>query len=158
MNYYIYKYVNGDTIEYIGETTDLARRIEQHKKDKLKNFKGKIYYFECPNKTAMDSWEYCLINKYHPKYNAALKDIKTNINIEEPEWILYMDNAITYSSNKVIDIKRYLTPKTISNTKSTRTFTCYKCHTTFTSNEYRYTKTKIATICPNCHCTAYTRK
>ena len=70
-------YRTNNIIEYIGKTTQLDERIKQHTKDKLKNFNGQIYYFECKNKTAMTSWEYSLINKYHPRYNAALKDKET---------------------------------------------------------------------------------
>ena len=168
MNYYIYKYVSGDTIEYIGETTDLARRIEQHKKDKLKNFKGKIYYFECSNKTAMNSWEYCLINKYHPKYNIALKDNKIDIDINEPEWKLYMDYSI--NNNKIIDFQKYVISTSIkpigqkltssannSSSLHTKKFKCYNCGTVFQANEWRYTKTKVAATCPKCYREAYRR-
>ena len=45
--------------------------IKEHKKDKLKNFNGDIYYFTCSNKINMDMLEYVLINKYHPKFNYA---------------------------------------------------------------------------------------
>ena len=92
--YYVYKYVANNEIVYIGQSTDLRSRIRQHKNDKLKNLQATIYYFECLNKTAMNSWEYNLINKYHPKYNVALKNQETSINIQEPEWILYQENKI----------------------------------------------------------------
>lgn len=46
MSFYIYKYVKNNIIEYIGQTTNLEKRIQQHTKDKLKNFNGEIYYFE----------------------------------------------------------------------------------------------------------------
>lgn len=91
MKYYIYKYIVNNEIVYIGQSTNLKRRISEHKIDKLKNLKATIYYFECQNRTAMNSWEYNLINKYHPKYNSALKDDNTNINIEEPKWLLYKE-------------------------------------------------------------------
>ena len=80
MGYYVYKYVENKEPVYVGKTTDLDRRIKAHTKDKLANFHGEIYYFDCPNETAMNSWEYCLINKYHPKYNVALKRADTIIN------------------------------------------------------------------------------
>lgn len=106
MSYYIYKYVdNNDIIEYIGQTTDLDRRIKDHTKDKLKNFHGQIYYFECQNKTAMDSWKYFLIQKYHPKYNVVFNNTQTIINIDEPEWKLYMEAT---TKNNIIDFSNYL--------------------------------------------------
>ncbi len=117
MDFYIYKYVQHGQIIYIGKTTNLDKRIKEHTKDKLKNFKGEIYYFKCPHKTAMDSWEYFLINKYHPLYNKSLNE-KVNININEPEWTLYMNNT------KIINISDYLelTSKNINNhTKSDTT-------------------------------------
>ena len=63
-NFYIYKYVdNKNNIIYIGKTNNIDRRIKEHKKDKLKNFNGDIYYFTCSNKINMDMLEYVLINK-----------------------------------------------------------------------------------------------
>lgn len=176
MSFYIYKYVNNNIIEYIGQTTNLEKRIEQHKKDKLKNFKGKIYYFECPNKTAMNSWEYCLINKYHPKYNAALKDNQTNININEPEWKLYMDttdkiinildfidtskNKKTVKTSTVNTIRPRYNPNTttiISNKPAIR-FTCKYCKTTFETTEWLLTKGRHHSAkCPCCPYTAWAK-
>lgn len=100
--YYVYKYIVNNEIVYIGKSTDLKNRIKQHKSDKLKNLKANIYYFECPNNTAMDSWEYNLINKYHPKFNIALNDKEVKINVDEPEWILYNDNIPFIDSKKQI--------------------------------------------------------
>jgi excinuclease UvrABC nuclease subunit len=40
----------------------------------------------------MTSWEYNLINKYHPKYNIILNNANINIKIQEPEWIFYKTN------------------------------------------------------------------
>lgn len=175
MGYYIYKYVKNNIIEYIGKTTQLDERIKQHTKDKLKNFNGQIYYFECKNKTAMTSWEYSLINKYHPKYNAALKDKDININIEEPEWKLYMD-----TDNKIINLLDYLekpqyannttvkkqdvlpvtsvtsTTKIISGPPIKR-FTCKHCHAVFETTDWYKTKTMYGAQCPCCHYATHTK-
>jgi len=163
MGYYVYKYVKNNIIEYIGITINLDERIRQHTKDKLKNFTGQIYYFECKNKTAMKSWEYVLINKYHPKYNEALKDNSININIEEPDWKLYMD-----TTSKIIDISKHLNQSTISKNDISKTeiisgprakiFTCRRCNTVFKTINYYYTKTKCGAYCPTCKYATYTTK
>ena len=105
MGYYVYKYVNtNNDIIYIGRTINLQERIEkQHKRDKLKDFQGTVYYFECPNKTAMISYEYMLTNKYHPIYNEQNNHKNINININEPEWKIY----ININEQKVINLTNY---------------------------------------------------
>lgn len=99
MKFYIYKYVSDNSIVYIGQSVNLKKRIAQHKIDKLKDFVGDIYYFECANKTAMNSWEYFLINKYHPKYNVALQDVNINVTLQEPDWILYKEENFSVKNN-----------------------------------------------------------
>lgn len=171
MSYYIYKYVNNnDIIEYIGQTTDLDRRIKDHTKDKLKNFHGQIYYFECQNKTAMDSWEYFLIQKYHPKYNVVFNNTQMTINIDEPEWKLYME---TTTKNNIINFSDYLKPSIttdqeipkITNDSDVRIisgpkrliFKCRHCRTVFETGIYYKTKTMYGTRCPSCSYAAYSK-
>lgn len=85
-NFYIYAYINNDNIiEYIGKSTNLTQRIDQHKNDKLSSFKGKIYYYRCHSQIEMDSYEYFLIRKYKPQYNELL-DGENLISIQDPEW------------------------------------------------------------------------
>lgn len=146
MNYYIYKYVDNEEIIYIGQTNNLNKRINQHTKDKLEGFNGKIYYFECPNKTAMDSWEYCLINKYHPAYNVALNDDNTNINIEEPQWIPYISGVNIIASHPVVKPHReirLLTQKEIE-------FRCSRCYVSFKDSHWRATPKGFSADCPYC--------
>lgn len=149
MEYYIYKYVKENIVEYIGKTINLQNRIKDHTKDKLANLNCDIYYFKCPNKTAMDSWEYFLINKYHPKYNIALKDKNVNIKVIEPEWIKYnpdtfLDKNIIFSLEKTLSAKKLLKPqKNIE-------FRCKRCHITFTTNKWFTTKKGYSASCPNC--------
>lgn len=90
--FFIYKYVNEkNNIVYIGKTSrPIEERIFEHKKDKLQNFVGSIYYFNCKTARQMDILEYILINKYHPLFNEKDNDKKINININEPQWIFYM--------------------------------------------------------------------
>ena len=95
MSFYIYKYVENNEIIYIGQTVSIHRRIDEHRSssDKLYNFQGEIYYFECNNKIEMDSYEYFLINKYHPKYNVLYNNDNLSLNIEEPIWIKYNSSS-----------------------------------------------------------------
>lgn len=91
-NYFIYAYINNNNIiEYIGKTTNLPQRIDQHKDDKLSSFKGKIYYYRCHSQTEMDSYEYFLIRKYKPQYNDLLNG-EESISIQDPEWIEFNKN------------------------------------------------------------------
>ena len=93
-NFYLYKYVFNDNIVYIGQTTSLKRRVQQHTQDKLYNFKGEIYYTNCGSKKELDLLEAILINKYKPEFNITHKNredlnydlIKDNLNLD---WILY---------------------------------------------------------------------
>ena len=164
MGYYIYKYVKDNKILYIGQTTDLSRRIKDHEKDKLAGFTGKIYYFECPNKTAMDSWEYCLINKYHPIDNIALKDKNININIEEPKWnlyeIIYPSDEIIYLPKKEVkeveevkEVKEFdnFIFNTVENSKYDIKFHCSRCFTDFITNQWIVTKKGFSSDCPCCN-------
>lgn len=151
MGYYVYKYVENKEPVYVGKTTELDRRIKAHTKDKLASFHGKIYYFECPNETAMNSWEYCLINKYHPKYNVALKRADTVISIEEPEWIEYkkstevlVNNNLLYFPTQKVSVK-----KPIINRKQF-IFRCNRCRENFKSENWRKTKKGYSADCPFC--------
>lgn len=103
-HYYIYKYVVDNVIQYIGQTIDLNRRIYEHTKDTLRELNNpQIYYFEVENKTAMNSWEYMLINKYKPPYNILLKKSSNIIDINEQEitWLPYK-NQIDFLNNEQI--------------------------------------------------------
>jgi predicted GIY-YIG superfamily endonuclease len=187
MGYYIYKYVNNNVVEYIGQTTDLERRIKQHQQDKLKNFHGQIYYFTCKNKTEMNGWEYFLINKYHPCYNVALKNENTIIKMEEPEWSLYMEitkpeaksNIVNFAdyvnsrtvqkpivSNKIVStgkpVKQSDDPDTIvisGNIKGQTyiRFTCRRCRTDFKTVNWYNTATGFGAHCPGCGYAAWSR-
>lgn len=90
--YYIYKYIQNNTIIYIGKTINLKRRIAEHNKEKKfkqLNNNYKIYYFLCNNKTEMDSYEYFLITKYNPLLNVTFNNVTIKSDIKEPKWILY---------------------------------------------------------------------
>ena len=165
MDFFIYKYIENEEIVYIGQTTDLIKRVQQHTKDKLKNFHGSIYYFKCENKTEMNSWEFFLIQKYHPKYNIVFNDSSKNIDCTEPEWYLYKTNNMEIKDLKVIDISNFIKQPVI-NTKSLKqsntriiqgpariTFRCKHCRTTFETSNWR--RTKGGHYSANCPCCPY---
>lgn len=99
MSFYIYKYIDNNEIVYIGQTINLIERINQHKTDKLENLND-IWFFECNNKTEMDSYEYFLIQKYRPKLNVTFnKDYGINtdntlFNFQEPTWIKFNEKIL----------------------------------------------------------------
>lgn len=154
MGYYIYKYMQGREVVYIGKTTDLNRRINDHTKDKLSNFIGNIYYFECANKTAMDSWEYCLINKYHPRHNVALNDDATMINITEPVWHLYKTIKTPITTNIPNKTKKMIS---VREEKLIR-FKCQHCHYDFGTFDWDPTPKGYSTVCPRCSYRAWVSK
>ena len=172
MGFYIYKYENNNgKIIYIGQTTNLKERIKQHTKDKLENFVGKIYYFECENKTSMNSWEYFLINKYHPQYNVVFNDNYNKIDITEPEWILYQ-SLENISKNNLIDFLSYKNNSTIkylqtnsenfkpkiSKTKKVIKFYCKHCHSYYeTNNWYKTPGGHYGSLCIYCPYTGWAK-
>jgi len=103
LNFYIYKYIINNNIYYIGQTTDLTRRIKEHKREQkfldYNNFK--IFYFQCRNQKETDSYEYFLINKYHPILNVAFKYEDFIIDIKEPEWFLYEEDNFLPFKEKI---------------------------------------------------------
>ena len=90
MRYYIYKYLDKGKIVYIGKSTNLLARINQHKTDKLQGLED-IWIFECNTELEMNSYEYFLIQKYRPNLNVAynkdysINNAITQINFIEPE-------------------------------------------------------------------------
>ena len=174
MGYYVYKYVQNNKVIYIGQTTDLDRRINEHTRDKLKNFRGEVYFFECTNKTSMDSWEYMLINKYHPQYNIVLNNPKETVNIEEPKWKLYLafgGEEESKPTSNIIDLTNFISKnKTISSSpilkddpfsnnirmkwlpqnQKTILFRCKHCKRVFKTSLWRKTKKGYSSQCPDC--------
>ena len=173
MGYYVYKYVAKGEIKYIGKTTNLDARIKQHTKDKLRNFHGEIYFFECANQTEMNSWEFMLIQKYHPAYNVVFNDTNKTVECTEPEWSLYqMTDTITKSN--IIDMSQLLKQKTyiattpsIKETTSTTTiisgarevtFNCQHCGASFRTTNWRRTKGRhYSASCPCCLYSAWAK-
>ena len=162
MEYYIYKYVINQVPKYIGKTTDLRRRINEHTKDKLANLSNNcdIYYFKCPNKTSMDSWEYFLINKYHPEYNISLKDKTVLLDVKEPEWIKYSfiehkNNIIIFPKNSVQD---EVQDTVILKGRQRIKFYCSHCHSIFITNKWNVTKKGYSAECPECPYSAWVSK
>lgn len=97
---YIYKYVRNNEIIYIGKTKNLQQRHRQHlQEDKFLN-NDKLYYFICETSNIMDLYETALINKYHPILNIADNYTTLNIEITEPDWLLY-NNLIVIPNQQV---------------------------------------------------------
>ena len=93
MAFYIYKYVLNNKIMYIGQTTDIHKRIQNHTKEiNFNNPNYQIFYASIPNKISMDIYEYLLIKKYKPIYNITYNnDIEVLCTLnEEPKWQLYI--------------------------------------------------------------------
>lgn len=166
MKYYVYKYVDlNNTVVYIGRTINLKERIEnQHTKDHLKNFQGSIYYFECPNKTAMISFEYALINKYHPKYNKQNNHLDIQTDINEPKWELYMSTNNKSTLAPIIDITQYNISNKENNKFSTTIisgpkeilFRCKHCGAVFKTTNWLRTKGRhYSASCPCCPYSAW---
>ena len=98
MPHYVYKYVYGNEIIYIGKTdTQLSNRISQHgvSGDNIDKCgwdeinASSIYYIELVNGTMADVVESELIRRYRPKYNKAKMSEWSGIQFVEPEWKLY---------------------------------------------------------------------
>ena len=72
--YYVYRYENEGEIVYVGITSDMKRRVEQHKYDKLGELNNPIIrYFRVPSKTDAEILETALIGYYKTgeKFNVA---------------------------------------------------------------------------------------
>lgn len=89
MGHYVYKYVYGEEIVYIGKCdSSLKVRISQHKGDeKFKIYlDSEIFYIELANKTMTDVVESELIRRYKPKLNEAKMSDWSGLEFKEPEW------------------------------------------------------------------------
>lgn len=109
MRYYIYKYIDHNEIVYIGKSTNLVSRINQHKSDKLKGIEN-IWIFECNTELEMNSYEYFLIQKYRPSLNVAynkdysINNTITQLNFVEPNWERFVPS--NFSEQNKVPIKK----------------------------------------------------
>ena len=101
MSSYVYKYVSGGAIIYIGITDNLQNRLKQHGKngdnipeegwEEISN--ADIYYAKVANRTMADVIESALIKRYSPKYNKAKKATEWDgLPIQEPNFLIYHDH------------------------------------------------------------------
>lgn len=68
--YIVYKHLNIDgEVIYVGLTTDLKRRMNQHKAEEVWKETYQVIYTELPNETQMKQYEEYYINLHKPKYN-----------------------------------------------------------------------------------------
>jgi predicted GIY-YIG superfamily endonuclease len=95
--YYIYKFLDiNDNVIYVGQTTNMEKRMYQHKKYNYRNFElysniYKIRYAEVESDYHMNIYEIHYICKYNSKYNTEFKtNNKRLFDIPEVEWKLYI--------------------------------------------------------------------
>ena len=111
MRYHIYKYIDNNEIVYIGKSTNLVSRINQHKSDKLKGIED-IWIFECNTELEMNSYEYFLIQKYRPRLNVAYNkdyDINNTItqsNFIEPAWERFIPSNFGEQKKPILKKKK----------------------------------------------------
>ena len=97
---YLYKYVLGDQIIYVGIASVLKRRIQKHGKqgDNIpESFwedikKADVYYAEVDTTEIAQLYEADLVNKYNPKYNKNKRNIIGSF-LPEPQWKKYSENS-----------------------------------------------------------------
>ena len=65
--WFVYKYIKGEEIVYVGHTTDMKQRQKTHKIDEYKDFE--LWYVELPTESDMMYYEEYLIRTYRPIYN-----------------------------------------------------------------------------------------
>ena len=102
---YLYKYVAGDEIIYIG-MTDHAENVLQHKRKIQEDCK--VFLGICPNRISQRAYKDLLIDYYRPKYNAESNSKEPKFDgqpLWEPNWILledYLKENSTMDSGKDI--------------------------------------------------------
>lgn len=102
IGHYVYRYKHNDKIIYVGRTTRLSKRIQEHSKEQnfceyCKNSNINydnlnIEYVELPNKAEEKIVELICINKYKPILNTDSKYESTYTSIEvllKKEWQIY---------------------------------------------------------------------
>ncbi len=108
MKFYVYKYVNNNTIIYIGKTDDIARRVAEHAsgqglEEKFLPYleESDIYFHECGNEIEMSALERLLINQFKPKLNVVDAGGCISTVSIDMDWSYY--NANQYDGNAEIE-------------------------------------------------------
>lgn len=103
MQYVYIFYNNKDEVLYVGKTSKLSARFNQHKKDKSWfNEVEYIKYSNCPKEFMIDLYEIYYINSLNPKYNR--KDININhINFSYPELTFKKYEKFKKENNKLVN-------------------------------------------------------
>lgn len=95
MGNYVYKYVSGDQVIYVGKNdTDLHSRIKQHEREaQFKPYlkECKIYYVELVNSAMSEVVESELIRRYKPVLNVAKTSEWSGLPFPDLEWIEYQE-------------------------------------------------------------------
>ena len=81
-----------DTLIYIGQSTDILARIQQHNKDKVFSYYS---YYEC-SKASLNNNEKACIEHYKPKMNETFNTEKIETSIDIPLNTAFIDNWILY--------------------------------------------------------------
>lgn len=104
----VYRYVDiNDNIIYVGKTSNLKQRFNQHKSEKMYDECYKVEYIQLENAADIEIYETYYINKYVPKYNEAkVFGKKPSFFIPEQEWKLYYINRNNDTRHST-EIKRY---------------------------------------------------
>lgn len=109
--YYIYKLLNiNDEVIYVGQTTNMNKRMYDHKINNYKNWDlysniYKIRYAEVESDYHMNIYEIHYICKYDPKYNIQFKtNNKKLFNLPEVKWKQFVlkDFIITLQNSYIL--------------------------------------------------------
>lgn len=108
--HWIYMYKLDGEVIYIGKTDrNLIKRLRDHgrKGDNIPECawndlnKSEIYFAKMPSSKLADTYEWELINKYHPRYNVQKQESWDGTTLEEPQWTKYESpQEIIVSLNK----------------------------------------------------------
>lgn len=109
--HYIYKYVKGNCIIYIGQTTDLlSRNSAHHREDAFRQYSdADLFFFICSNSTECDVWEKVLINKYSPILNRQSKESVFDQRLiphDEPKWHCYAELLVEAETTAELFLKK----------------------------------------------------
>lgn len=90
--YYVYRFIEGKEVVYIGKTNDIYLRMSQHSRNKEWITKNTmVEYITFKTKTEMDIYELYYISKWQPKHNTKSKREEImELVLDEFTWIRFM--------------------------------------------------------------------
>ena len=103
--HFVYKFMQGDEILYIGKTSSLAYRLCSHiSKSPFNHLSDRLELLEFNSEVDMGIWELYLINKYQPQFNKYVPKGDSCLELEE-DW--KEDTMITDILNQLTFVERY---------------------------------------------------